>query len=113
MALPKLEFKGSKFSMHALMKELGEKLDEIFAPFIPTPPKKEEPGYQGAPGPIEWEEGEVATVKPWGERELVDVSAKKGFPEKKMMDSKKMHNPRVRKPKIKRGKVRGKLQKNL
>ncbi|MCP4646319.1 MAG: hypothetical protein GY852_01110 [bacterium] len=115
MALPKLEIKGSRFTLKGMIKELGERLGEALAPFKEKPPERDESGYRGAPGPIEWED-DVATGKPMIETGLeeVEVGAKKMFPEKKTtMDSKRMHKPKVRKPKVKRGKARGKLQKNL
>lgn len=115
MALPKLEFKGSIFTLNGMMKNIEQKLGEVFAPFTSKPPKREESGYEGAPGPSEWDE-DMATEKPMmgTEFEEVEVGAKKMFPEKKTnMDSKRMHKPKVKRPKITRGKARGKLQKNL
>ena|GEM_PF-5110371 len=112
MALPKTEIPRGRFTLKAILKEIEGELKALFAPLNLKPPKEEVPDYS-APGPVEWE-GEEAAEKPVGRTELVEIGAKKGFPEKKpMMDSKKMHKPRVKRPEIKRGKVRGKLQKNL
>ena len=116
MALPKLEFKGSRFTLTEMIKSIEQKLSELRAPFTSKPPKREESGYKPAPGPREWEEVEEVTEKTSWKSELGEgeIAAKKMFPEKKTtMDSKRMHKPRVKRPKIKRGKARGKLQKNL
>ena len=114
MALPELEIKGSRFTLKALMKELGERVGELFAPLNLNRKKKNEgPEYKGAPGPMdEWED---VQEEPRGKGlEVRAVTARKGFPSKEVkMGSKRMHRPRIRKPEINRGKSRGKLQKNL
>lgn len=113
MALPKMEVPGGRFTLKAILAEIGEKLGALFAPLDLKPPKRKEPEYRGAPGPWDWEETVPGNIA--GEEEVIVVtSAKKSFPEKKpKMEPKKMHRPRVQKPEIKRQGARGKLQKNL
>jgi hypothetical protein len=114
MALPKIEAPGGRFTIKAILRDIEGKLKRLFAPLDLKPPKRKEPEYKGAPGPSEEWEYEEITEKPVGRTELADVSATKGFPEKKInMETKRMHAPRVQKPKLMRENPRRKLQKNL
>ncbi len=114
MALPKMELPGGRFTLNAILRGIDEKLKVLFAPLDLKPPKKEEPEYRGSPVPSEeWEDEEVK-AKPGSEFELVEVGAKKMFPEKRsMMDPKRMPKPKVKRPEIRKARARGKLQKNL
>lgn len=112
MALPKIELPHGRFTLRGILREIEEKLGELFKP-LDLSAKSERAGHMGAPGPVEWEEEGPGEKRERAGPELA-VKTKKKLPGKgPMLDSKKMHKPKRDAGKGDGRGARGKLQKSL
>ena len=110
MSLPKVKLNMGKFSIGGILREIGKRVDEIFAPLDTSPESKKEKSV-GTPAQTgmrnEWK-----TEKSTGKKGKEEIAKKRFTDKRRRLDYKKIRRPVTRAGNA-RGKNRRKMQKNL